>query len=185
VLAGSSRDKRLDPFALPVHFSVLDKTADERVRFVELSRDQVVLRRAIHGIKMVLQLRIATYLGVAIRMEPPGDETTGAVSIVLEHPDPDLSLPLHRAPDGGGVAADWQAWARVLQLPLLVTEPDGRLREPFERIGRVRVGASMPRRRRRTAVRRRRPSILLRRKPGRRAAKAIVYRNAREIIAPN
>jgi hypothetical protein len=38
VSAGSSRAERLDPFTLPVRFSVSDKAADERVRQVELTR---------------------------------------------------------------------------------------------------------------------------------------------------
>ena len=84
--AGSSRGERLDPFALPLRFEATDHTADERVRVVELHRERVVLRRALHGIKMAVNLPVAAYLGVAIRIEPPADETAGAVAVVLEHP---------------------------------------------------------------------------------------------------
>ena len=45
VSVGASRAERLDPFSLPVRFAVWDKTADERVRQVELTRERVVLRR--------------------------------------------------------------------------------------------------------------------------------------------
>ena len=45
-------------------------------------------------------------------------------------------------------------------LPLLVAEGDGNLREPFARIGAVRIEAPTWRRRRRTAIARRRPSLL-------------------------
>ena len=116
---------------------------------------------------MAVNLPVAAYLGVALRMVPPAGDTPGAVSIVLEHRDPALSLPLFSADDGTDIVAEWQSWARVLGMPLLVAEADGRLREAFDRIGAVRVASPTGRRRRRTAIRRRRPSILLRRKPGR------------------
>ena len=75
--AGSSRDERLDPFALPLRFEAADHAADERVRLVELHRERVVLRRALHGIKMAVNLPVAAYLGVAIRIEPPDAASGG------------------------------------------------------------------------------------------------------------
>ena len=69
--AGSSRDERLDPFALPLRFVAVDHTADERVRLVELHRERVVLRRALHGIKMAVQLPVASYLGVGSQAHRP------------------------------------------------------------------------------------------------------------------
>jgi hypothetical protein len=182
---GSSRDERLDPFTLPVRFTARDKAADEQVRYVELTRERVVVRRAVRGVKMTINLPVTAYLGLALRMEPPAGETPGAVSIVLEHRDQALSLPLYRAANGNDIVAEWQSWARVLQLPLLVAEADGRLREAFDRIGTLRVAAPNRRRRRRSAIRQRRPSILLRRKVGRSIDRAVVHRDEREIIARN
>jgi hypothetical protein len=180
--AGSSRVERLDPFTLPVQFSATDKAADGRVRFVELTPERVVVRRAVRGIKMAVNLPVAAYLGVALRMEPPQGDTPGAVAIVLEHRDHALSLPLFRADDGTDIVAEWQSWARVLGRPLLIAEADGRLREAFDRMGAIRVASPIGRRRRRSAIKRRRPSILLRRKVGRPLANAAVHRE-REIIA--
>jgi hypothetical protein len=103
---------------------------------------------------------------------------------MLEHGDPGLSLPLYRASDGDDVLAEWQSGARVLGMPLLVADADGRLREPFAHIGAITVAAPTPRRRQRTTIRRRRPTLPLRR---RRAQAPLptpaVYRNEREIIA--
>jgi hypothetical protein len=181
--AGSSRAERLDPFTLPIRFAVSDKAADERVREVELTRDRVVLRRAVRGIKMAVNLPLAAYLGVAIRMVPPDGEEAGAVAVMLEHRDSALSLPLYHAPDGDDIVAEWQSWARALKLPLLVADADGLLREPFARIGALRVARPTGRRRRRSAIRSRRPSILLRRKVGDARAMTIVHRDEREIIA--
>ena len=183
--AGSSRVERLDPFALPLRFEVSDHTADERVRLVELHYERVVLRRAVRGIKMALNLPVAAYLGVAIRIEPPTDETAGVVVLMLEHPDPALSLTLYRAGDCIDIIAEWRSWGRALGLPLLVAETNGRLREPFSRIGSVRVDAPVPRRRRRSTLARRRPSLLLRRRSGNISATAVVHMGEREIIARN
>src|SRR5262249_30099087 len=157
----------------------------ERLRIVELSRERVVVHRAVAGIAMAIRLPVAAYLGVALRMEPPDGQSAGAVALVLEHQDPALSLPLYRATDGAGIAGEWLSGGRVRELPLLVAEPGGGLREPFARIGAVRVGAASARRRRRTSLRRRRPSLPLRRRAGVMPATPIVHRGEREIIARN
>ncbi len=183
--AGSSRGERLDPFTLPIRFAVSDKAADDRVRLVEITRERVVVQRAVAGIKMAVNLPIAAFLGIAIRMEPPQGEAPGTVSIVLEHRDPSLSLPLYRATDGTDIVAEWQSWSRVLGMPLLVAEADGRLREPFARVGAVVVAPPTRRRRRRTTISMRRPKLPLRRRPGRSLTGAIVHRGEREIIARN
>src|SRR5262249_61448190 len=119
--AGWSRDERLDPFTLPVEFTVSDKAADGRIRVVELSRERVVVRRAVRGIKMAVKVPVTAYLGVAIRMQPPGGGEDGgddgAVMVVLEHRDPGLSLPLYRAQDGTDIVAESQSWAPLLTLP--------------------------------------------------------------------
>jgi hypothetical protein len=195
VPAGSSRDERLDPFflnpfslnpfSLPLRFEARDAAADGSVRFVELTRERVVLRRSVRGMRMAVNLPVASYLGVALRIEPPVGAAESAVTLMLEHRDCALSLPLYRAEHSTDVVAEWQSWARALKLPLLVAEADGRLREPFERVGALRVAASQPRRRKHSALKRRRPSIFLRRKPGRRLGAAPVHRGEREIIARN
>jgi hypothetical protein len=183
--AGSSRVERLDPFTLPASFAVADKAADERLRYVELTRERVIVRRAVRGIKMAMNLPVAAFLGVSVRMEPPEGERPGAVAIVLEHRDPGLSLQLYRADDGTDIVAEWQSWARVLGMPLLVAEADGRLREPFARIGALRVATPTRRRRTRSATGKRRPSIFMRRKMGRAIGSMPVHREEREIIARN
>jgi hypothetical protein len=179
---GSSRS-RLDPLALPVRFTAKDAGADERLRQVELDRERVVLRRAVRGIHMAVNVPVTAFRGVSLRMVP-SEGAPDLVVVSLEHQDSALSVPLFAASDSDDVVAEWQLWARVLKLPLLVANLDGTLHEPFSRVGGVRVGTSAPRRRRRTALKARRPAILLRRRPGASAARATVYRE-REIIARN
>jgi Family of unknown function (DUF6101) len=181
--AGSGRVQRLDPFSLPVRFAASDAAADERVRHVELHRKRVVVRRSLAGMRMALNMPVSAFAGVAIRVTT--GEGGAAVSVALEHKDPALTLPLLLSTETDEAFADWRAWANVLGLPLLVAEDDGVLREPFARMGGVRVEALRPRRRRRTALKRRRPTILMRRKPGRLSEATPVHRDEREIIARN
>ena len=181
--AGSSRALRLDPCALPVSFMTADARADERLRSIELDRERVVVRREVRGVRMRLSLKVSEFLGVAIRVIPPDESQEGGLAVMLEHRDEGLSVPLMVATDAGDdVVAEWQRWARVLGRPLLIADGEG-FREPFERLGAVRVGAAVPRRHGRATLRRRRPSILMRRKPGRPHAGPPVHRGEREIIA--
>jgi len=183
--AGSSRALRLDPCALPVSFTTSDARADERLRSIELDRERVVVQRAVRGVRMRLSLKVSEFLGVAIRVIPPDQEQDGALAVMLEHRDAGLSVPLMVATDAGNdVVAEWQRWANVLGRPLLIADGEG-FREPFARLGAVRVGAPSPRRRGRATLRRRRPSILMRRKPGRPQGAPQVHRDEREIIARN
>jgi hypothetical protein len=183
--AGSSRILRLDPVSLPVSFEAGDARADEQTRWVELGRERVTVRRAVAGIRMAVSAPMAKYLGIAIRILPPDAESQGAVAVVLEHRDPSMSVPLYVAPDGAEAVAEWQSWSSVLGLPLLVHDGEGSFREPFARIGGVRIAAAQSRRRRHTAIRKRRPRMPMRRKPAGLDSQSMVHRGEREIIARN
>src|SRR4051812_50188480 len=105
-----------------------------------------MLRRVSRGTKLALNLPVAAYLGVAIRMEPPAGTAAGVVALVLEHPDPALSLTLYRAVDGTDIVAEWRAWGRAPSVSLLVADADGGPRGPFDRIGGVGAGPPAARR---------------------------------------
>jgi Family of unknown function (DUF6101) len=175
---------RLDPFSLPVRFTAADGAADEGLRIVDLHRERVVLRRAHAGMRMAVNLPVAAYRGVAIRLDAT-TETPPFVAVTLEHADAALSLPLFCSTDNDDIVAEWQLWGRVLGLPLLVAEVDGTVREVFARMGRLLIAAPTWRRRRRSAVARRRPSRLLHRRAGVLPAVMIVHRGEREISAPD
>lgn len=182
--AGSGRALRLDPFALPVRFRAQDRAADGQTRQIELTRDRVVLRRAVRGVRMKVGVPVATFRGVSLRLIDTGEQPA-AIAVVLDHRDAALSVPLLVTFDDDEVVAIWKAWGRVLGLPLLLAEADGELRETFARLGGVRLEAPAPRRRRRSALKRRRPSILMRRRMGRSLDGAAIHRDEREIIARN
>ena len=185
ITAGSSRTTRLDPFSLPVRFEAADETADERRRVVDLHRERVVVRRSVGGMRMALNLPVAAFRGVAIRLNGNAHELPTAIDVVLEHGDPALSLPLFSSAATDDIVAEWQSWGRVLGLPLLVADRDGSLREPFARIGALRVEAPTWRRRGRSAIARRRPALLMRRRVRQSSSAPVVHRDEREIIARN
>ena len=176
--AGSSRALRLDPFSLPARFAATDAAADERVRHVELYRERVVVRRSLAGMRMALNMPVEAFAGVGLRLM--ADE----VAVVLAHKDPGLALPLFLSDEADDVTAEWRSWGAVLGLPLLVEDEDG-WREPFARLGGVRVDDVRPRRRRRSALKRRRASLPLRRAIGKITEATPVYRGEREMIARN
>jgi Family of unknown function (DUF6101) len=180
--AGSSRELRLDPLALPVRFCAADASADDEVRLVEVHNEGVVVRRSVRGVPIAVSLPVSAFLGVAIRLFPPDVSGGARVAVILQHRDPALSIPLYTATNSDDVLAEWQLWARTFAVPMLVADEDGTLREPFARLGGVRVERPSARKRRRGAIARRRPRIFMRRKPGRIGADAPVHRE-HEIIA--
>lgn len=160
--AGSSRSLRLDPLSLPVRFDAHDPRADGHVRQIELHRERVVLRRAVRGMQMAINVRVADFTGVALR---GNDE---AQTLVLVHRDPSLSIPLLISADADEIAQAWTIWSEIFALPQL----DEGARKPA------------PRRRRANAIRARRPKFLMRRRTGI-ARESSVHRGEREIIARN
>jgi Family of unknown function (DUF6101) len=183
--AGSSRALRLDPLTLPLHFTANDAVADERVRHVELHRERVILRRAVQGMRIALNVPVQAFLGVSIRLTPEGDDTPAGIAVFLEHRDPALSIELYAAQNSDDVVAEWQLWSRVLSLPRLVAGSDGALSEPFPQLGAVCCKPPAQRRRRRSALAKRRPKFLVRRRAGVARSLALVHRGEREIVARN
>lgn len=175
--AGSSRALRLDPFSLPLRFSAGDAGADERKRDVELHRERVIVRRRVRGMAMTLDLPMADFLGVSLRVIRRGKVET--VCLTLEHRDSDLSITLYRSGNSDDVVAEWQSWAQALQRPLLIADDGGALHELFARLGPLRLGVIAARRRRRTPMKGRRPSIGWRRRQM--VASGLVHRGEREI----
>lgn len=183
--AGSSRPPRLDPFALPLSFEAGDAAADGQVRYIELFAERLVLRRSVAGMHMALNMPLSAFAGVAIRMNAGEDGKLPTVAVVLEHKDPGLALPLFVSNEAYEAFAEWHSWSRALGVPQLISDDEGGWREPFARLGGVRVNSVRARRRRHSGLQRRRPSILSRRKGGKLKCDASVHSGEREIIARN
>jgi Family of unknown function (DUF6101) len=159
--AGSSRALRLDPLSLPVRFDAHDIRADGGVRQIELHRERVVLRRALRGMRMAINVRVSDFLGIALR----ADDDVQMLALV--HRDPSLTIPLCVSSDHDEIATSWQLWSDILKLPLLAEKAS----EPA------------PRRRRHNAIRTRRPKFLMRRRSGDPLDMTRIHHGEREIIA--
>lgn len=162
--AGSSCSLQLDPHSLPVSFEARDGRADGGIRHIEINRERVVVRRAVSGIRMAVNLRINEFHGIACRA------TNEAYALVLVHRDPSLSVPLLVTSDSDQIERGWQAWSDLLALPQIEEENDAS-REPATR------------RRRHNIIKSRRPKFLVRRKAGHAHPEKPVHRGEREIIA--
>lgn len=160
--AGSSRVQRLDPLSLPLSFHAQDTRADGGVRQVELHRERVVLRRAVKGMRMAVNVRISDFIGIAL--QDFGDEQM----LTLVHRDPSLAIPLDVSPDRDELESAWRMWCDVLRLPQLSAQAP---REPAAR------------RRRHNIIRTRRPRFLTRRRGGGPLDAAHVHCGEAEIIA--
>ena len=183
--AGSGRALRLDPFGLPVRFSASDAAADGWVRDVELHRERVVLRRSLRGMRMAINMPVAAYTGISLRLIPGEDGADDALAVVLEHSDPALTLPLFLTSKTDEALAEWRAWSQVLGMPLLLAKEGSGAGAANARLGQICIERPRPRRRRRSALKNRRPSILLRRGRGKITRATPVHRGEREIIARN
>lgn len=160
--AGSSRALRLDPLSLPLRFDAQDSRADGGVRQIELHRERVVLRRAVQGMQMAVNVRVSDFLGVALR------GLDDAQTLVLVHRDPSLNIRLCVSSDAEEISTTWQTWSEVFALPQL---PEDNACEPSQR------------RRRHNAIRARRPKFLVRRRGGDLLNPANIHQGEREIIA--
>jgi hypothetical protein len=158
---GSSRTSRLDPLSLPLSFNAHDVRADGGIRQIEIYRERVVLRRAVHGMRMAVNVRVSDFLGVALR------DIKESQMLVLQHRDPSLTIPLCVSEDHDEIATAWAMWSELFSLPQLQDEAS----EPAAR------------RRRRNVIRSRRPKFLMRRRIGALLNPANIFRSEREIIA--
>lgn len=181
--AGPDCIARSGPVNLPLRFNTADATADGQTRTIEIDHRRVLLMRSVHGMRMRLNLPLATYLGVSVRITAAGPDCAERLALVLEHRDAALSVPLQIVSEET-VVADWQSWGRLLGQKLLVWDGQN-LREPAAGFEEIEAGEASPRRPRRSALRHRRPKIFKRRNRAMRWCDAVVHRGEREIIARN
>lgn len=141
----------VDPFALPVRYEVrLKGRSSEFVQGVDrivIGSRSVTVQRTYMGIGLSIKhLPVADFSGVAIRIVPHyGPEGEFIASVNLHHEIERFCLPLHLAFDCDDIGARWQCWSRFLGLPMLLPALDGSWREPFERLGKLRLNAPIPR----------------------------------------
>ena len=173
---GSGRAYRLDPHTLPARGFA--PVGDEAGAAFVIERERAIVRRASSG--DAVSVPVADYRGVAVRMESTGDDGEVRAFVELLHDDASLTLRLAVTDDPYEISADWQAWARALNLPLLVVGQDGSIGGPLAGMGGILAARPLPRRRH-SFFADRRPRFLTRRKAGRAGEPARIA--GREIIA--
>ena len=154
---------RLDPLCLPLRFDARDVRADGGVRQVEIHRERVVLRRAVRGMRMAVNVRVSDFIGIGLR-----GLDSEAQMLALIHRDPSLTIPLAISGDRAELDTASAMWSEIFNLPQL---PEEKRREPAAR------------RRRRNVIAKRRPRFLVRRRAGDIGRELPVYLGEREIIA--
>ena len=179
--AAPVRAQKLDPARLPLNFSSPDATADGGERTVTLAVDRIVMARRISDVAMKINLPLAAYRGVAIRVIPISEEQE-RIAVVLSHTDPGLEVTLFEAADDSEVIAEWRKWGSTLALPLVMEDAEGRAIVAGDRLGEVEVARPRPRRAR-SFLKNRRPRFLQRRRHGQLSLVPFVHRDEREIIA--
>jgi hypothetical protein len=176
--AGESLNFRLDPDTLPAR-SVPASQGGAEAAFI-IDRDKVVVRKSLGtGALVPTAVALNDYQGVAARIEPVGDQGDVRAYVELWHDDPMLIVTLASSDEPEDIAADWQAWGRALNLPLLIVGQDGSVSDPLAGAG-VRFAQAKPRRKH-AYFAGRRPRFLTRRKTG--SAVRLERIGGREIIA--
>ncbi|MEN0000697.1 MAG: DUF6101 family protein [Pseudomonadota bacterium] len=178
VWAGS--EFRLDPNRLPQSLSYAARVDGGEVDITVTERGATLKRRlGLSGLPINIALPNNAFRGVAARAVETGPETA-IVSLELLHEDEDLCVPLRVGYDLGAIVKDWQLWAEVLRLPMIIIDSDGVARTLDESAARVITGKSNARRHH-AMFADRRPRFLARRRMGHLGVRVIVEGD--EIIA--
>lgn len=135
--------------------SAPDSRADGGIRHIRMSSRGIAIERQVAGVKMHLMVPIHTYEGVVLTCD---DQHLYRVALV--HPDTELTIDLHQAPESPAVLAIWRSWADFFAKPALYREPPVAQKE-------LSSMAWSPPRRRGLRLDERRPRFLKRRRCGR------------------
>jgi Family of unknown function (DUF6101) len=146
--------------------------SEDGIKRVNIGAEWICIRRRIGGLETWVNVPTSSYRGVTLRTAEGG-----LFEIALLHVDPSLDLVLARAPDDTDVIALWRSYGRIIGLPLLAEDQNGRLQPmadgPVVITTRRRMGSSL---------RQRRPRFLARRLVGSPGV-AEVHRGETELVA--
>lgn len=146
----------------PVRIEAPNSRADDRRRVVDITPEEIAIRRRVAGVPMAIRVKPRAYLGVALTIAGFCDGRF-QYQLLLVHPDPGLSVTLGEGEDRAAVEADWRLWVGRLRLPALAGRTEGAYMP-------VRLAADAPcpphARRRGGALKSRRPQFSRRRTLG-------------------
>jgi len=181
--AWAGRNLRLDPQRLPQAVSYATCEVDGDINFT-ITEKGAVIRRPLKNSHLPISIALPAraFKGVAARaMEDEDGEIT--VTLELFHHDAALCVPLLVAHNLDDIAADWRAWAKAFDIPMLIIEHDGTPRRLDDCLARVETGekAKAAPRRPVRLTKNRRSRFCARRKVGGLGCRAVL--DGREIIA--
>ncbi len=141
-----------DPFRLPASVTVPFQPAWRRalgfVRYATIYRDRIVVQDSSPPLGVwEWEAPVKDFTGVVMAIAYKGrDREMPAILVELFHPDPMKTVTLHASFDGADAGARWRSWADVLNLPLLVQDRSGDLREASEQLGALKTHVPQPHR---------------------------------------
>jgi hypothetical protein len=97
--------------------SAPDLRADGGLRHIRMSARGIAIERQVAGVKMHVMVPIHSYEGVVLTYD---EQHFYRVSLV--HPDPELTIDLHHAPESPAVLTIWRNWAQFFARPALYQE---------------------------------------------------------------
>lgn len=116
---------RVEPGQFPQKFSYVARGAETRIG-VKLDARGAVVRRNLPSSNLPFSIALPgrAFKGVAARAIAHAD---GRITVTLElhHADPELCIPLLIAHNLSDIVADWQNWAAMYDIPMLMVEADG------------------------------------------------------------
>lgn len=178
--AWAGDELRLDPGRFPQQVTYASRSDNDCVTFT-LDQRGAVLRKTLpqSGLPLSIALPARAFKGIAARAMEHEDGTM-TVTLELHHEDSDLCVPLLVAHDLDDIAADWNAWSEIYNLPMLMIEGDGEAKPLDVRLGPIATRSVKPRRRH-AFLSARRPRFLVRRRTGKLGVRMTI--RGEEIIA--
>ncbi|MEL6201856.1 MAG: DUF6101 family protein [Pseudomonadota bacterium] len=171
---------RLDPTRLPQRMSYAARIDGAEVDITVSERGATLKKRLdVSGLPLNIALPNKAFRGVAARAAETGPESA-IVTLELLHEDENLCVPLRVGHELGAIVKDWQLWAEILNLPMMIIDSDGVARTLDESAAKVITGKNNARRHH-AMFANRRPRFLARRRLGNLGVRVIV--EGEEIIA--
>jgi hypothetical protein len=152
-----------------------DPRADGGRRTVLLTPRCISIKRRLRGIKMLLSVPVANYVGLVIASQHSRNGIFYRLS--LAHRDPELCITLNESRDQAAIVEAWRRWTAFFAIPSLIENAAGK----GERLAGVSSGELKPAFPRRPAKTLKRRSHLLRQRHAI-ASLTTIFRDEREII---
>ncbi len=176
----AGQEFRLDPTRLPQQVSYAPRDSANTVT-ITVGKNGATMKRHLEmsGLPLNIALPSRAFRGVAARAMELGPDTA-MVTLELLHEDEALCVPLRVGHDLAAIARDWQLWAEILKLPMMIVDADGIARDLDDSARTVIAGKSHERRHN-AFFAQRRPRFLARRRLGHLGCRLVV--EGVEIIA--